>query len=241
MLCDAPATSIDWRHALDPGHVLILGEMHGTTEIPAFATATACDALRLDRSVGLFVEWPVALQDRLADEKALLADPFFTGEWQDGRRSAGMVGMVATAQAWRAAGAPLDVVAMDPAEGDRNAGMAAVVRTWLGAHPEAVAVVVVGNVHARLVAGWKKNVDYQPMGLRLIDLADRLLSLDVRYSAGAAWNCQPECGVHGLSGEDRGTQATVEWAATRGTYDGWYYVGKPTPSLPAVARPAVTP
>src|SRR4051812_4558372 len=107
MLCDAVASGLDWRHSLDAGHVLILGEMHGTAEIPAVVATAACEALRAGRHVGLFMEWPAALQTRLPDPTALLADPFFTGSFQDGRRSAAMVGLVATAQRWRAGGAPV--------------------------------------------------------------------------------------------------------------------------------------
>ena len=108
-VCDAPTTNIEWHAALDASHVLLLGEMHGTNEIPKFAAAVACDALRKGRSVGLFVESP-----------------------------------------------------------------------------------------------WRENTAYRPLGFQLIDLGERLKSLDVRYANGSGWNCQPECRAHPLAGQDLG-------------------------------------
>jgi hypothetical protein len=237
MLCDTPDPQVEWRHALDAGHVLILGDMHGTEQIPEFAALAVCSALRQGRSVGLFVEWPSSLQARLADTTALLSDPFFAGTYQDGRRSGAMLQLVALAESWTRNGAQLAVIAMDPVDGDRNVGMAAAVRAWTTEHPQSVAIVLVGNVHSRLTQGWRQNAAYRPMGLQLIDLGDKLRSLDVRYANGVGWNCQPDCGVHLLYGEAHGDRWTIDWAAARGAYDGTYYVGVPTASRPAVEKP----
>ena len=162
MLCDAPEIHLEWREALAPGHVLILGEMHGTQQSPQLAGIAVCDALRARRGVGLFMEWPTSLQDALPDESRLLSDAFFTSSFQDGRRSHEMLALVMRAQAWSKRGAPLSVVPMDPVEGDRDAGMATAVREWIGAHPESVAVVLVGNVHARLTKGFHADASYEP-------------------------------------------------------------------------------
>ena len=233
--CDAPELDLEWREAISPGHVLILGEMHGTKEIPELTAAAVCDALRAGRSVGLFVEWPTSLQDELSDESRLLADPFFQSTFQDGRRSRAMLRLVVGTETWATKGAPVSVIAMDPADAERDAGMASVVRGWLATHAQSVAIVLVGNIHARLVKGWRENPSYEPLGFRLLDLGDRVRSLDVRYAGGAAWTCQPECGIHPLYGESRGDEWRIEWSARR-AYDGTFYVGTPTASLPA-ARP----
>ena len=235
MLCDAPEIHLEWREALAPGHVLILGEMHGTQQSPQLAGIAVCDALRAGRSVGLFMEWPTSLQDALSDESRLLASAFFTGTFQDGRRSREMLGLAMRTQAWAKQGAPVSVVAMDPVDGDRNVGMATAVRGWMDAHPDSVAVVLVGNVHARLTKGFHDNASYEPLGFRLVDLGDRVRSLDVRYANGSGWFCSPDCGIHPLSGESRGDDWKVDWFA-RGTFDGTYYIGVPTPSPPAVPR-----
>ena len=235
MICDAPEMHLEWREALAPGHVLILGEMHGTQQSPQLAAIAVCDALRAGRTVGLFVEWPVSLHEELPDESQLLADAFFTSTFQDGRRSREMMGLVMETQAWAKQGAPVSVVPMDPVDGDRDAGMAAAVRAWMEALPESVAIVLVGNVHARLTKGYRANTDYEALGYRLTDLGDRVRSLDVRYADGSAWNCQPDCGLHPLSGQWRGDEWKVDWT-TRRTFDGTYYIGVPTPSLPAVQR-----
>jgi hypothetical protein len=235
VICDAPEMHLEWREALTPGRVLILGEMHGTQQSPQVAAIAVCDALRAGRSVGLFMEWPTSLQDALPDESQLLKSQFFTATTQDGRRSHEMLGLAMRVQTWAKEGAPVSVVPMDPVDGDRDAGMATAVRVWMDAHPQSVAVVLVGNVHARLTKGFHSNADYESLGYRLLDLGDRVRSLDVRYANGSGWFCSPDCGVHPLSGESRGDEWKIDWFA-RGTFDGTYYIGAPTPSLPAVLR-----
>ena len=235
MLCDAPEMHLDWRDALAPGHVLILGEMHGTQQSPQLAGVAVCDAVRSGRRVGLFVEWPVSLREKLPDETQLRADGFFTADFQDGRRSLALLDLVLRTQTWATEGAPVSVVPMDPVEGVRDAGMAAAVRTWMHAIPESVAIVLVGNVHARRTKGFHDDASYEPLAYRLLDFGDRLRSLDVRYANGSAWNCSPDCGIHPLSGQSRGDDWMIEWTR-RGTFDGTYYIGVPTPSFPAIQR-----
>ena len=60
-LCDAKDMHLEWRGALAPGHVLLLGELHGTQQSPQLAGIAVCDALRAGRSVALFLEWPTPL------------------------------------------------------------------------------------------------------------------------------------------------------------------------------------
>jgi hypothetical protein len=234
VICDAPEMHLEWREALTPGRVLILGEMHGTQQSPQVAGVAVCDALRSGRRVGLFVEWPTALPEKLSEEN-LLASEFFTADFQDGRRSRALLDLVLQTQRWAETGAPVTVIPMDPVKGVRDAGMAAAVRSWIDAIPESVAIVLVGNVHARMTKGFRANTDYEPLGYRLLDLGDRIRSLDVRYANGSAWNCSPDCGIHPLTGESRGDDWTIEWKRS-GTFDGTYYIGAPTPSLPAVPR-----
>jgi hypothetical protein len=234
VLCDAPETHLEWREALDPGQVLILGEMHGTEQSPQVAGTAVCDALRSGHRVCLFVEWPTSLPESLSED-ALRADAFFTDDLQDGRRSRALLDLVLRTQKWAAQGAPVTVIPMDPVSGVRDAGMAAALRAWMEAMPQSVAVVLVGNVHARLTKGFHGNASYEPLGYRLSDLGDRVRSLDVRYAGGSAWNCSPDCGIHPLGGESRGDEWKIDWTA-RGTFDGTYYIGAATPSLPAVQR-----
>src|SRR5579864_4290253 len=77
--------------------LLLLGEMHGTAESPAFADCAVHRALDAGRSVTAAIEVPLeeepAVQGFLAsagsaaDRDALLAGAFWQAAFQDGRRS----------------------------------------------------------------------------------------------------------------------------------------------------------
>ncbi|MFZ5476464.1 MAG: hypothetical protein ACOZNI_06765 [Myxococcota bacterium] len=232
--CD-PGPPLDWRQALDPGQVVVFGEMHGTAEAPRFVLAAACTAMRAGRTVGVAIEWPASLQPIAGDRAALLESEFLTVERQDGRRSVAMLDLVETVSRWRAAGAPVELLFVDPADDARDAGMATRTRAWLASHPEGVEIVLVGNVHARRTRGFRENADYEPLAFRLADLGPRLVALDQRYGAGFAWNCQRDgCGPHALGRADADLGVRIEWEEAGGTYDGTWWVGTPTASEPAV-------
>lgn len=222
--CVPPPDTIEWHDALDAGHVLILGEVHGTQEAPAFVLSVVCEALRRHRRVGVFLEWPDSMQAALTDLAHLLAAPFF----EDGRHSAAMVELATTVLAWREKGADVDLIAMDPSVGDHDVGMCARVRAWTEHHRRGVALVLVGNVHARLTTGWRDDARYRPLGSLLAAGGRSVAALDMRVDAGSTtWSCRADgCGVHDLYGTDLGASPSVYWDAQDGAFSGWFYVGR---------------
>ena len=92
---------------LDAGSVLVVGELHGTREAPAYFFQMICDLLRTHPAEALIValEYPSAEQaalDRYLDSSAsnaderLLATPFWTREMQDGRSSRAIHELIAS-------------------------------------------------------------------------------------------------------------------------------------------------
>lgn len=86
------------------GHRLImLGEMHGTREVPEYFGQLVCHALDDESSVAVGLELPVAMAPSLDrymrsgepdSVDALLSDPVWSPEWQDGRTSQAMLELV---------------------------------------------------------------------------------------------------------------------------------------------------
>ncbi|HTQ81108.1 MAG TPA: hypothetical protein VMM92_14000, partial [Thermoanaerobaculia bacterium] len=89
---------------LAPGHGLLLGEVHGTVESPAFLANAVCLALQAGRSVTVALEIPLQEEARFeaylgsagsaADRTALLAGAFWQDPYQDGRRSQAMLALL---------------------------------------------------------------------------------------------------------------------------------------------------
>src|SRR5579864_8456481 len=103
--------------------LLLLGEMHGTAESPAFADCAVHRALDAGRSVTAAIEVPLeeepAVQGFLAsagsaaDRDALLAGAFWQAAFQDGRRSEAMLQYLEDLRRLNRAGRRIHVLLLD--------------------------------------------------------------------------------------------------------------------------------
>jgi hypothetical protein len=241
--------------------VLLLGEMHGTTESPAFLANAACLALRAGRPVTVALEIPREEQSRLeaflasagteGNRAALLARPFWGAEYQDGRRSQAMLSMLEELRRLHQQGRPLRVKLVDrmaapavPAERDR--WMAEGLAQAFDETPEGVVIALMGNLHVRVSRGTPWDPNYEPAGFVLVNRRSEIhvTSLDVSYQGGSAWVCTSSdpssCGarpVHGRA-DARSGRVVLNPQVTNG-YHGVYEVGMLTASSPAQG-PATT-
>jgi hypothetical protein len=237
---------------LEPGRVLLLGEMHGTEQSPTFAFSAACAASAAGHDTVVGLELAAAAQpsvDRYLvsggtpeDRDALLDQAMWQRDYQDGRNSRAMVELIEQLRALRAQGRSIAILFFDsPATGGgpaRDRRMGERLAASAKARPEAIHVVLSGNIHSRVAPGIRGNPDYEPMGRVLREQlgAQRVVALNVGHAGGDAWLCSPECGVVGLAGHSTGEAWSIEIDdETRPSgHDGWYHVGALTASLPAV-------
>jgi hypothetical protein len=148
-----PSLSCKELQGIDPllrkGQILLLGEMHGTNEIPEFVADATCRGLRAGYPVTVALEIPTEEEPRVAaylasggkagDQAALLTGPFWRETFQDGRRSKGMLALLDHLRSLRQEGRRLRVKLLDrrgfsgeyyvgtltaspPASPERNAG-----------------------------------------------------------------------------------------------------------------------
>jgi erythromycin esterase-like protein len=197
--------------AAGDARLLLLGEMHGTREIPRLVAHVATH-YAAEGPVLLGLEIPGSGQPHLrryldsagtdADRAALLATPFWNvqGDQHDGRRSHDVIELIEHVRQLRAQGRDVSLLAYDAEPGPRIDGnardriMAARVRASFNALPRGRLLVLTGNVHAKLF-----RPDYAPlqmptpMGYWLGDLAP--WSVDIQASQGASWVCMAsKCG-----------------------------------------------
>lgn len=238
---------------LEPGTVLLLGELHGTREAPAFVETVACRALARNLPVVVGLELPVAEAPRVAEYlasdggeragAALLAGPLWQAEHQYGVASRAVVGLLDALRARQAAGAAVEVVLYDPGGvSERDRKMAQNLAGVLGARPEAFAVVLSGNIHNRLTVGTPFDPELEPMGHLLMKRLEgrRVVSLDLAHQGGTAWLCfnsnAEECGPKKLSGEaGRTTGVELDGPGDGMPFSGRYFTGPITASPPAAA------
>ncbi len=250
--CPHPVPASD--DVLGPGALVVLGEIHGTQEAPAFVARMACEAARWRRPVRVGVEFPVEEQARIdaflvsdggAEARAaLLNSPFWTrgADRQDGRTSEAMVGML---EAFRALRPAVSVFAFDtgvPQGGtsqDRDRGMADFIRaTKAAADANDIFLIHTGNIHARIQVGVPWDPAFEPMAWNLLQDHENLRALDVAHTGGTAWICTGEpatCEARPLGGDPSAQGDGVELFAQPGTFHGRYRVGTINASPPAAA------
>lgn len=245
------------------GAVVLLGEVHGTEQSPAFVGDVLCAAARERIPVALGLEIQPAEQARIdryldsrggAEDRArLLAGPFWRPSLLDGRTSEAMLRLIERARALRAAGSAVRILAFAPdlpEPGARDRAMAGIVAAAARERPGDLLVAVAGNVHTRLTRGTSFDSTFVPMGYHLArDLAGRrLVSLRMSHDGGGAWTCRPAeddenkivCGPNPLGPQPGAAAWSVSLdAEPGGPVSGHYGVGAITPS-PPVTPPAAS-
>lgn len=244
------------------GNVVLLGELHGTQQVPHFVAQSACQLSTQGIPVTVGLEVPDVNQAKLEtflssagkeeDWARLMESPFWRSPYPDGRNSEGIAYLIEDLRKLRAQGVDVKLFAYDhpPLEGNaREEAMARTVREVAQRSSKRVMLVLSGNLHPRQLQGLPWDSGYRPMGERLAEQLPQVVSLDIAYKDGSAWICalgaeqKLDCGVKPARGKDNGDRFFVQLFGERNAqgYNGVYYVGQVSASLPAVyhgAEPA---
>jgi hypothetical protein len=159
---------------------------------------------------------------------------FQSASWQklnDGRSSEAMLELLCSVAAL-AEQSKVTLFVFDTEIKERNETMAHAIVSTLQQLKSAQALILTGNLHASTAKDIPGFSSFHPMGWWLLQEGFRVRSFDVRYEAGEAWVCIPECGVHKL----RGVIATPAMEAAQHIgYDDVIAVGHISASPPATA------
>lgn len=255
----------------EPAKYVVFGEVHGTQEVPAAVGQYVCAAGSVKSPLLLAVEFPNVFNAQLQTawassdnfKKILLgALPSAYPLGVDGAISEAVIEMLSYVRDLRKLGIDIDVVGFAGPKGSEQtekfqalpmqeqfeAFQAENIREGASKRAYGQVVVLVGNLHAR------KNVSvgpsYETMAMKLAP-PKQVISLDVRYSGGTAYNCQlprnqtPSAGPIDLSAmvcgpKSIGTRATattipqIKLEFSEGAFDGYFHVGTVSASTPPV-------
>ncbi|MFY1831647.1 hypothetical protein ACN47A_37380 [Myxococcus fulvus] len=241
-----------------PGTVMMLGELHGTQEVPRFVAQTSCQVTVAGTPVTVGLEIPLENQGRVdafldskgeeGDWLKLMEAPFWRSPYPDGRGSEAMANMLEQLRQLRSQGLDVDVVVFDHPKANgqqREDAMAATLIHQVESAPKRFYVVLSGNIHSRTKKGLPWNKDHRPMGLLLKEELDEVVALDMAYDSGTAWICSVDsqgkrdrldCGVRETKGKNNGERYFVHtWDSVNADgYHGVFYVGAVNASAPAI-------
>lgn len=232
-----------------PQRILVLGDNHGTVEIPAAFLGIVCEAAQQGPvTVGLemaeterpLIDRAMAAPDETAARDMLLYGDFGHSRSIDGRNSEAMLDMMVGFWRLKAAGYDLTIHPFMPVlstiqerpQAWWELEMAYGMSRALANRPQARVLIFVGDLHARKAA-LPSRPDIGLPAAGHLHAADTL-SLQIAQQGGTSWGCRPECGLQTSGGaydvEVRGiTISPVE----DGAYDGVWAVGPTTASPPS--------
>ncbi len=237
---------------LRPRQVLAVGEWHGTAEFPALIGRIVAAAIARTLAVTVALEVPCS-------EEPGRFGPFWRRrpEFQDGRSSRAMAGLVDDLVTRRSDGDDVEIVFMDGpwvapgspvpldwlhlVEQRRDEVMANFVLNAAAARPRALTLILAGNQHTRVDGGSGDGSGQPALGYYLTRWHPDLVSLLARSSGGHAWVLTGE--PDGGGGprpipDDADLPPGAAWAAQPGPdgHHGYVHVGRLTAS-PPVADP----
>jgi hypothetical protein len=243
------------------GEIVLLADPLGANEPLAALEAFACEAANRALPITFALSMPIDEQDSLNQflsskgdaeaRKTLLARRFWLRDWQDGRSSVAVLDFLERVRVRRSHGEAVTVLAVDinQAGNPRYARAAAV----LLRHREAnggLTVAFLGSVMGSRRLGGEWDSQLRPVGARLAGvLPGKVKSLDVAFNGGTHWTCRLgaqgalDCGTfRAVAGPRQRVEAVTPRMFVRlfpsgispEGFDGVYFVGPLTPSLPAV-------
>ena len=231
---------------MHPGALVLFGEVHGTREIPRVFGDLACKAAEIGIPVRVGLEIPVAEKDPMSDwfngtgaEEELWESPFFTKPYQDGRSSRAMGQLLLRLRSLRRQGKDLEPFFFDPSvRTNRDRGMAEQITNVVRKKPEAIFLILTGNLHALKTKGSPFSKTFVPMGYFLMEKGLSPLTIKFQTAKGSTWICNggtpDSCGIRDIGGRDLGDPPILnlgEGEIPKG-YDGILFVGPATASLP---------
>ncbi|RKH04343.1 hypothetical protein D7V97_25425 [Corallococcus sp. CA053C] len=249
---------IGLKNRVKPGGVMLLGELHGTQEVPRFIAQSVCQLVTSGTPVSVGLELPVENEERVkhflqsqgqeADWLKLMESPFWRSPYPDGRGSEAVANMLEQLRQLRAQGLDVAVFVYDHPKltgQQREEALAATVLSHVKAEPQRFHLVMSGNVHSRTAQGLPWDKGYQPMGRLLKAQLKDVTALDMAYDSGSAWICAADqkgrkldCGVKATKGKDNGDRFFVHvWDSPNAEgYHGVFYVGRVSASEPAIQK-----
>jgi erythromycin esterase-like protein len=198
--------------------LVLLGEKHGTREIPQFVAALIRRD-SADRPVRLALEIPRSEQAAIerflhsngdpSARAALRSGSFWNVHdmQHDGRRNEDAIDLIDGVRLLRRRGRDVAIVALDVPIGEevgsdaRDPAMASALRDACKSNSGARIIALTGNVHAmRGLPSYAPPEMQKPMGAYLADLDPLSVNIDAR--SGQYWACRERCGpVDVLPGE----------------------------------------
>jgi hypothetical protein len=189
---------------LKDSKAILIGELHGTNESPEYVEGMVDLWLKKGRKVILGLEIDGSEQIKVdsflssGDFSIIKKSPFFNRQYKDGRSSGAMGELIKSCYGK----SNLKIICIDIANSrkamNRDSMMAVCIKNTIKSNPESAMITLTGNVHNKLDSNkFGKTMGYWMYKMPFPVLNQKEIALvDAVFDKGAAWCCQPDCGIH---------------------------------------------
>lgn len=237
---------------------LVVGEIHGSAEMPAaFGDLVCLAAARSRRPIVVGIELPPDEQTRLnaymasdggTDARdALFTGPFWHPRFSDGRSSQAWFGLIERMRQLKQQGRIADLVAVrreirpEPGKPIDQAAYEAQLAEGMRAtvNGNALSLIYVGNIHAASRA--LPGLPYAPAAAQLP--ADETLSINLEANGGSFWNCRSDeqktlhCGAQSVGAPGEPDPRGIVFDETgQSPWSATFRLGVPTTASPPAVQ-----
>jgi len=238
--------NVDFKNFIAEKKIIVVGEMHGTTEVPLFVLQLIRQLQENQKMLTVGLEIPINHQRDIDDylrtgdfDKLLMLDYF---KYPDGRTSVAMGQFIKGLRDIK----DLSVICFDIETGlgagvNRDSLMGLnLSKNYKGGQM----VILTGNLHANLKSGyWRRNFKSAAFHFNKINnFDDQLISLNTYFGSGTIWNCMQD----GCKERDAGSNSNLKQkegpadfigiyeGVHPSGYSGFVYFDKVTASKPLV-------
>lgn len=222
---------------------IVVGEMHGTWEMPSAFRDLVCNASAAKRPIVVAVERSETEQadidaymksdgGRDAQTALLQSGTWRNKEMQDGRGSRAYLHLLNNLRVMQREGKIQRVLAFQPHTPDRASYEAEMAKRLRAGSPtqETLVLAFVGNCHAMRIAmcGSKPAAAFLP--------PTETFTINLESSGGTAWNCAPTCGAHKIGGPKLTGRQRLEFLNDpKAPYDAMLFLEGPVSASPPAA------
>lgn len=228
--------------------VVLLGEMHGTREAPTIVHSFVNLLLSQNKNVIVALEMPAENQASInlflkTGDINLLKQLDFFNTIKDGRSSKAMAELIERlCKKENVSVFCFDINKNVGGKGYRDSAMAQNLLTIKKQNPNTFIISLSGNIHSNIKPDFRKG--YETMGYYLKkELGSELLSLNIRYKNGTAYNCMSDgCKERNLEEDNsqfknylkKEGYLLIDKGFENSGYNGIIYLKKVTASLPFI-------
>ncbi|WP_338591179.1 hypothetical protein VXM60_01630 [Shewanella khirikhana] len=215
--------------------ILLVGELHGTTESPARFWDLVCHASQIPSSKTIVaIEYLPGQIQLTGDNKQLKQSIVQLESWQqqhDGKTSGAMF-MLLTRLNQLVAKQRIEVVFFDASADDRELAMAQNLMALQS--PNTRVLALTGNRHNKINHGNNWDPSSKNMGAYMREHGANITSLNLLHGGGSAWVCMEQCKSHNFPPPKVPHTKTLFEASTASGYQYHWAIGPISASQPYV-------